>query len=103
MLTKLAPIFKSKTVDITSIGIYRPIVLATVCFKIVETCLVSRLESYLYTNDNQFAYKRGHSTDMCIYLLKEEIRFYTKCCSPVYACFLDASKAFDILNHWVIT
>ncbi len=68
----------------------------------MATCLVSRLESFLYTNDNQFAYKREHSTDMCIYLLKEAIRFYTKHCSPVYACFLDASKAFDKLNQWIL-
>ncbi len=68
----------------------------------METCLVSRLESFLYTNDNDFAYKRGHSTDMCIYLLKEAIRFYTKHRSPVYACFLDASKALNKLNHWIL-
>ncbi len=44
----------------------------------------------------------GHSTDMCIYLLKEAIRFYAKHYSPIYACFLDASKVFDKLNHWIL-
>ncbi len=69
MLSMLVPILKSKTGDITSTGNYRPIARATVCSKIMETCLVSRLESFfLYTNDNQFAYKRGHSTDMSIYI-----------------------------------
>ncbi len=38
---------------------------------------------------------------MCIYLLKEAIIFYTKHRSPVYVCFLDASKAFDKLNLWI--
>ncbi len=50
----------------TSTGNYRSIALATVCSKIMETCLVSRLGSFLYTNDNQFAYKRGHSTDVYV-------------------------------------
>ncbi len=68
----------------------------------METCLVSRHESFLYANDNQFAYKRGHSTELCIYLLKEAIRFYTKHHSHVYACFLDDSKAFGKLNHWIL-
>ncbi len=67
MLAMLVPILKRKTGDLTSTGNYCPIALATVCSKIMETCLVSRLESFLYTNDNQFAHKRGHSTDMCIY------------------------------------
>ncbi len=87
MLTMLIPILKCKTGVITSTGNYCHIALATVWSMIKETCLVSRLESVLYINDNQFAYKRRQSTDMCIYLLKEAIRFYTKHRSPVYACF----------------
>ncbi len=43
-----------------------------------------------------------HTTDMCTYLLKEAIKFYTKHCSHVYSCFLDARKAFDKLNHWIL-
>ncbi len=85
MLAMLVPILKSKTGVITSTRNYRPIALATVRSKIMET----------------FPYKSGHSTDMCIYLLKEAIRFYTKLRSPVCACFLDASNAFDKLIHWI--
>ncbi len=65
MLTTLASILKSKTGDINSTGNYHPIALTTVSSKIKETSLVSKVESFFYTNDNQFAY----STDMCIYLL----------------------------------
>ncbi len=48
MLAMLVPILKSKTGDITSTGNYSPIAIATVCSKIMETCLVSRLESFFY-------------------------------------------------------
>ncbi len=46
MLAMLVPILKIKTGDITSTRNYRPKALATVCSKIMETCLVSRLESF---------------------------------------------------------
>ena len=37
---------------------------------------------------------------MCIFTLKSVIKYYTQQSTPVYSCFLDASKAFDRVNHW---
>ena len=54
------------------------------------------------THDNQFGFKKKHSTDLCIYTLKNVIEYYRKQRSPVFACFLDASKAFDRVNHWTL-
>ena len=59
-----------------------------------------KLEDYLWTTDNQFAYKTGHSTDMCVFIFKEIVRHYNKHRTPMYVCFLDASKAFDCVSHW---
>ena len=36
---------------------------------------------------------------MCIYILKELVHRYRSLESKVYLCFLDASKAFDWVNH----
>ena len=100
MLTMIVPILKSKNGDITSKSNYRPIALATVRSKIIEIFIVKQMSDYLLTTDNQFAYKKGHSTEMCIFLLKECIRYYCNHKTPVYVCFLDASKAFGCINHW---
>ena len=55
---------------------------------------------YLNSTDNQLGFKKGHSTDHCIFALKKFIQYYKSNNSPVYSCFLDASKAFDRVNHW---
>ena len=34
-----------------------------------------------------------------LYTVKSVIQYYNYYNSPVYTCFLDASKAFDRLNH----
>ena len=45
--------------------------------------------------------KIGYSTNnLCVFTLKQIIEFYNKMSSVV--CLLDASKAFDRLNHWTL-
>ena len=56
----------------------------------------------MLTNPNQFGFKTGHVTDQCIYVLKELANLYTSRKGCVFACFLDASKAFDRVNHSVL-
>ena len=56
----------------------------------------------LSSSDNQFGFKKKSSTDMCIFAFKQVIEYYRNLSSPVYICFLDASKAFDRINHWYL-
>ena len=57
---------------------------------------------YLSTSDNQFGFKSLHSTDLYIYTLKELIEYYKTRGTTVYVTFLDASKAFDRIDHWLL-
>ena len=43
--------------------------MVTAMSKIYELCLSRIMDAYLYTSDNQFGFKRKHSTDLCIYQL----------------------------------
>ena len=54
------------------------------------------------TKCNQFGFKKGHSTDLCTFAFKQIIDYYTSKGSPVYICYLDASKAFDKINFWIL-
>ena len=102
MKTAMVPIIKNKTGDTSDKNNYRPIALVTAASKLFEICILEILETYLLTHDYQFGFKAKHSTDMCIFTVKTLIKYYTDQNTPVYTCLLDASKAFDRVNHWTL-
>ena len=69
---------------------------------VFEKIIYDRIAYSLITCDNQFGFKAKHSTDMCIYAFKEAVLKYRSLNSNVYSCFLDASKVFDRVNHFVL-
>ena len=92
----MIPVIKNKAGKITSKDNYRPIALASLVSKVVEIIILHR---YLLTNPNQFGFKKKLGTDQCIYVLKEIIDMYRVLNGSVFISFLDASKAFDRVNH----
>uniref|UniRef100_A0A671UZC4 Reverse transcriptase domain-containing protein n=1 Tax=Sparus aurata TaxID=8175 RepID=A0A671UZC4_SPAAU len=95
----LVPVIKDKAGKLNSSENYRPIALASILSKVLEKILLNRLEQYILTTDNQFGFKRKHGTDMCIFALKEILDKYNRQNSTIFMCFIDASKAFDRVNH----
>ena len=102
MKTVLLPIIKSKTGEMHNVNNYCSIALVTSCSKLFELILLDSINVYLQTTNNQFGFKSIHATDMCIFTLKNVINYYRRLDSPVYTCFLDASKPFDHVNHWTL-
>ena len=86
---------KHKCGKLTDTNNYRPVALADITSKLFEFILLNRCETYMYTHDNQFGFKEGHSTDMCIFTLLQFIDYHKSKCTNIYVTFLDASKAFD--------
>ena len=81
---------------------YRPVAIASVMSKIFELILLNKMSAWLETEANQFGFKQSLGTDQCIYVLKEVIERYKSMKGLVYLCFLDASKAFDRVNHQIL-
>ena len=98
----IIPVIKDKTGDASSKANYRPIALSSVLAKLLEISILNKTRHFLQTSDHQFGFKSSHSTDMCIYALKETIHYYLNHSSNVFACFMDASKAFDRVNYWTL-
>ena len=100
--TTIIPIVKNKSGNLSDSNNYRPIALATIVSRILESVLLIKCGEYLTACDNQFGFKSCHSTDLCIYTLKEFIEYYKNRGTTVYVTFLDASKAFHRLNYWLL-
>ncbi|XP_063634827.1 uncharacterized protein LOC134805455 [Cydia splendana] len=57
------------------------------------------LEKTVPLHDAQFGFRSGLSTEAAVLCLKHTVRYYTDRRTPVYACFLDLSKAFDLVSY----
>ena len=101
-LLYLCQLLRTKNGKIGNTDNYRPIALATVVSKTVETIILHRMSAFLDTNCNQFGFKRKLGTDMCIYVMKELVNKYKTLNGSIFMCFLDASKAFDRVKHSVL-
>ena len=102
MSTLIVPILKNKKGCITDSDNYRPIAIATIASKLMEGIILTRYKDLMSTKANQFGFKPGHGTDTCIFMLKSIIDYYRSFSSPVYLCFIDASKAFDRVDHCIL-
>ena len=74
--TIIVPIVKNKCGNLSDSNNYRPIALVTIISKLFESVIVLKCEMFLDTCPNLFEFKKGHSTDMCIDVLKEFIELY---------------------------
>ena len=96
----LVPIIKNKIKDPSDSENYRPIGIGTTGYKIIEKVVLNRIESFIFTSDNQFGFKDKLSTELCIYGVKEVINYYHKRNTPIFLCFIDVKAAFDRVSHW---
>jgi exonuclease III len=96
----IVSLLKDKQGNITDHNNYRPLAISCAASKIFEFLILHRYKHLLTTSANQFGFKENLSTEMCIFSLKQVIDYYNTYNSPVYICYLDASKAFDKINHW---
>ena len=79
-------------------------------FAEIQSTLTPSHISSLSFSENQVAttisqlklFKTGSSTTLCTGVIKNVISRYTHRGSSVLGCFLDASKAFDLVDHQIL-
>ena len=85
--TTIVPVIKNKCGSLIDCNNYRPIAIATITSKLLESIILLKCEEYFFTSDNQFGFKAGHCTEFCIYSLLEFIDFYKKRNTTVFCNF----------------
>ncbi len=81
---------------------YRGIALASSLSKVFEWSILLTWNSFFYTSELQFGFKPAFSTTLCSGVLKAVVNRYLNRGSKVYTCLVDASKAFDTVDHHVL-
>ena len=99
LISVIVPVVKNKNTSLCIKKNYRPVTLSSVISKVFEYIILSRIEKYIETADNQFGFKKGQGTEMCVFVLKELVRYYKSQNSGIFICYLDASMAFDKIRH----
>ena len=70
--------------------------------KVLERLILTKYEDFFFSNPLQFGYKSGYSTTLCTGMIKNVVSRYIDKGSAVLGCFLDASKAFDMVDHGIL-
>ena len=103
-LAEICPIFKKG--DLDDCGNYRPISLLSNIGKILEKVMYSRISTFLeecnILFDNQFGFRKNHSTNHALVNMIEQIKQNLD--NKMYTCgvFVDLEKAFDTVNHNIL-
>ena len=78
---------KNNNGDLSDKNNYRPIASSS-SSKVLENVILYRLKEYLWTTDNQFGFKAGHSTNLCVYALTQFIEYFKRRSTSVYVALL---------------
>ena len=94
------PIIKDKHGALSSMENYRPITLSPIISKVFESFLLELYSKFLPSDHLQFGFKKSLGCSNAIFILRQVIDYFNSRRSNVYIASLDASKAFDRINHF---
>jgi hypothetical protein len=96
----IVPVEKDKLCGASSFDNYRPIALVTMFSKVFENCLAGRLMLDKFFDPLQYGFTRGRGCQKALLSVECIVNYFTCRGSAVYMSALDASKAFDRVNHY---
>jgi hypothetical protein len=94
------PTVKNVNKSLNDIENYRPVSIIAIVAKVFEACVSLMMDDMLSFNENQFGFVKGGGCSKAIFSLNASVKYFNERGSNVYLCALDASKAFDRVNHF---
>jgi len=98
----IVPLVKDRNGCHDKLSNYRGITLSPVISKLFEVCLSEKFSQFLSSHRLQFGFKRGSGCSSAIFVVQQVVQYYTQRGSNVYVCALDATKAFDYVDHTIL-
>ena len=98
LMCTLVPIIKDNLGDISSSDNYRAIAIGSLLLKWLEWLILVLEGDKLSSDELQFGFQAGSSTTMCSWAVNTVVDIYNRSGRPVYACTMDLSKAFDLVE-----
>ena len=99
LTSSLQPIIKDKLASKCVSSNYRAIGGSSMILKLFDIIILNIFGDSLTLAEEQFGFQRKSSTTLCSWTVKETINYFLNRDTPVFACFLDMSKAFDLVNY----
>ena len=96
------PRIKDVKGNVTDSTNYRPVMQSSCVLKLIEMHILTILEERVVFNCRQFGFKNGSSTSDACFILKETLHLYTKNRNRAFLAFIDLSKAFDNVDHFLL-
>ena len=100
LVCTLLPLAKDSLGDLTASDNYRAIAACSQVLKLLDIVILILEGEKLGCDQLQFGFEPKSSTTMCSWLATSVIEHYNKQGRVVYSCFMDLSKAFDMVE-WV--
>ena len=105
-LAIVRPLLKKDNLDINILNNYRPVSNLSFISKIIEKIVLIQILSHLKTNNLfekfQSAYRQHHSTETALLKTMNDLLTFVDKNSVCILSLLDASAAFDCVNHHVL-
>ena len=76
MDTFLVPLVKDSKGKLCSGDNYRPLAITCIASKVLELLILDRYSHLLESTSNQFGFKGKHSTELCVFTLKQVVEYY---------------------------
>jgi len=98
----IIPLVKDKHGDVTNSSNYRGITISPVISQIFECCLLLKFDSLLYSSELQLGFKKHLGCGPALFSVQQVVKYFNSRGSTVFVTAVDASKAFDRLDHTVL-